>query len=87
MNVLLLELDRRQIAEGRVQPLLIIDRFEKMADGSSRFRHRLIFAQVHLFVFEGLHEAFCLRVVIRIAASAHADAELMLFEYEPYPKK
>ncbi len=67
MKVSLLELYRRQIAESRVQPLLIIDRFEKMADAGSRLCHRLVFAQVHFFVLERLDEALRLRVVVSIA--------------------
>ncbi len=63
-----------------MQPLLIIDRFEKMADRGSRLRHRLVFTQVDFFVLERFHKALRLRVVISIAAPRHADADVMLFE-------
>ena len=47
------ELGGRHIAEGRVQAFLVVDLFEKLADGSASIGQVAVFVAQHLFVLEG----------------------------------
>src|SRR6185369_2149740 len=46
------KLRRRSIVQSRMQPLLVIDFLQKLADGLPRVRQIAIFGSVYFFVFE-----------------------------------
>ena len=64
----LLQLSRREISETRMKSLLIIHLFNE--DGQILFFicKRVIFLQVHFFLFERLEEAFRLCIIVRISS-------------------
>ena len=47
------ELGGRQIAERRVQPFLVVDLFEELADGSARLGQVAVFVAEDLLVLAG----------------------------------
>src|ERR1700719_511670 len=67
-----LELDRRSITQCRVEPQAIVDALDEDADHLAGVMKITIVSAVDLLVFEGLHEALRLGVVVRIADAAHA---------------
>src|SRR5215831_17194178 len=69
-----LELSWRQIAQRRVQAFLVIDLFQKQADGSASFVKVPVFSAINFLVLQSLHERLAGGVVVRIPAPAHADA-------------
>src|ERR1044071_1643200 len=71
---------RRQIAQRRVQAFLVIDALDELANTSQRISEVNILIAINLLVLQRLDERFRLRVVVRVAASAHADQNLMLSE-------
>src|SRR5271165_3740201 len=74
------EFDRRQIAEGRMQPLAVIDLFDELSDMGSGLGQVAVFLPVNLFVLERFHERFAGSIVVWVAPAAHADADSVLFE-------
>src|SRR5450432_185819 len=70
-----LELDRRQIAESRVQAFLVVDLFEKLGDRGESLSQIAIFVAQNLLVLQRFHEGFTSRVVPRVALAAHADID------------
>src|SRR3974390_1982496 len=76
----LLELRRRDIAKRGVEPFVIVDAFEKLADPAASLPEIPILGAIDLLVLEGLHEGFASGVVIRIALAAHADLRLVLLQ-------
>lgn len=72
MTKLLLELYRRHIPQSRVQPLLIIDLFEKVADARARLCYGLILEEVDFFVFQRLDKALRFSIVVGVD-STRAD--------------
>jgi len=59
-----LKLDGRSIGERRVQALTIVDLLQEVADGRACLGDIAISSAIDFFVFERLHEAFRLGVVI-----------------------
>jgi len=63
---LLLKLGRRQIAERRVDALLIVDLLDEASHMFLGFGYRAVFAQVDLLFFDGADEAFGVWVLSRL---------------------
>jgi hypothetical protein len=51
-----LELDRRAIAQRRVQPFLVVDLVQKIADAEAGFGQIAIVAAIHLFALQGFQD-------------------------------
>ena len=58
-----------------MQPFLVVDLFQKLADGRTRFRQIPVFVAQHLFVLQSLYERFAGRVVPGVAFTRHADVD------------
>ena len=53
-----------------MQPLLVINGFQKVADLCFGIGEIVIFTQVYLFALQGFHEAFGFGVVVRVSSAA-----------------
>src|SRR3954454_6109693 len=71
-----LELDRRSIAERRMQPLAVVDLFDEGADLLAGIIDVAIVSSVDLLLLERLHEALGLGIVVGIADAAHAGLDV-----------
>jgi hypothetical protein len=60
-----------------MQPLAVVHGFDKGSDGASGLAQIAIAASIDLFLLQGLHEAFGLGVVVRIADTAHTGLDIM----------
>ena len=78
--VMAFELGGRQIAERGMQPLLVIDLFEELADRSTCFSQVPVFVAMDFVVLQRFHERFAGRVVPRIALARHADFDAVGLE-------
>src|SRR5579875_3156795 len=58
------ELDRRQIAEGRVKPLAVVDFLDELPDGSPGFGQIAVLLPVNLLVLQSFHERFAGGIVV-----------------------
>ena len=63
-----------------MQPFLVVNRFEEMADLRSGIRKVLVFAQVYLLALQGLHKTFCFGIIVRVPLTTHADLDAAFFE-------
>lgn len=61
-----------------MQSLLVVDPMHKLFDSLLRFLKTAILAAVQLFVLQRFHEALRVSIIVRVAAPAHADRDLML---------
>src|SRR4051812_23056695 len=52
------ERGRRHVAQRGMQPFLVVDFFQKLADGRANVGQVAIFVAQHLFVLERFHERF-----------------------------
>src|SRR5258706_87697 len=75
-----LELGGRHVAQRGVQPFLVVDLFEELADGSASVGQVAVFVAQHLFVLERFYERLAGRVVPRIAFARHTDLDAVCFE-------
>src|SRR5437588_9092940 len=71
------ELGGWTITERGMQPLLVVDLLQKLADASARFGQVAILAAIDFFALQRLHERLTGRVVPGIAAARHADPDLV----------
>src|ERR1035437_2371027 len=70
------ELGGRTIAQRRMQPLLVVDLLQKLADASPGFGQVAILAAIDFLALQRFHERLTGRVVPGIAAARHADPDL-----------
>src|ERR1022692_5219084 len=70
------ELGGWTITERRVQPLLVVDLLQKLADASACFGQVAILAAIDFLALQRFHERLAGRVVPGIAAARHADPDL-----------
>ena len=63
-----LKLGRRQVAEAGMQPRLVINVFQKVADLCFEIGKIVVPAQVYLFALQGFHKAFGFGVGVSFAA-------------------
>ena len=75
-----LELGRRQVAERRVQALLVVDLLQKHAHAGLGLGQIAIFRAVDLFVLQGFHKRFARGIVPGIGFPRHADADAVVLE-------
>src|SRR5580704_9139195 len=68
---------RRSIIQRRMQPLTVVDGFDKGPDGASGLIQIAVAASVDLLRLQGLHEAFGLGILVRIADTAHAGLDIV----------
>src|SRR5215471_14167628 len=68
---------RRSIIQRRMQPLTIVDGFDKDPDSASGLVQIAVAASVDLLLLQGFHEALGFGVVVRIADTAHARLDVM----------
>src|SRR6516165_4305971 len=71
------ELGGRPIAWSRVQSLSVVDVFNEDADRLAGVVEITIFSAVNLLLFECLHEALSLGIVVGITHSTHARLDVM----------
>src|SRR5687768_9971501 len=69
---------RRQVAQGRVQPLPIVDLLDEAADRAARLLGGPVRAPIDLFALQRAHEALRLGVVVRGADPAHARLDAVV---------
>src|ERR1700693_3244605 len=60
---------------------LVVDPLNEASDVAPRLIQVPKFLAIHLLIFQGLPEAFGQRIVVRIAFTRHAAADLMPSEY------
>src|SRR5882724_12538145 len=77
---ILLKLAGRQIAQRRVEPLLVIDPLDEFADACPGVGQVTIFGSVDLLVFKRFHKALGFGIVVGIAPPAHADGHTVLLQ-------
>src|SRR5258708_17713331 len=77
---ILLELGGRHIAQGGVEPLLVIDPLDEFADARLGLDQVTIFGSVNLLILKRLHKALGLGIVVGISAPAHADDHAVLLQ-------
>ena len=58
-----------------MQALLVVNSLQKMADLRFSIGEIVVLTDVDLLALQGLHEAFRLRIVIRITPAAHANLD------------
>ncbi len=75
-----LELGRAEVAQRRVETLVVIDLVEHASKIEADRSEVLIAASVPLLVFELANEALAKGVVVRVARTAHADLSAVLLE-------
>ena len=63
-----------------MQPFLVVNRFEEMADLCSGIRKVLVLTQVYLLALQGLHKAFCFGIIVGVPLAVHADGNAAFFE-------
>ena len=63
-----------------MKPLLVVDDFEKVFDVGEGVREVRVVVDVDFLDFEGFHERFGHRVVVRIRLTAHADLDMVLVQ-------
>jgi hypothetical protein len=66
-----------------VQPLGVVHLLEEAREPGDDIGEGLVAIQMHLLVFEGLHEALRLGVVARVAAPPHRATKPVLGELLP----
>ena len=69
----LLELGRRHIPQGGVQPLLIVDAFPELTDLRVGVSQVAVLAAIDLFVLQRFHERLAGRVVIGVFGTVLLD--------------
>jgi len=74
------ELIRRSIAQGRVQPFLIIHLVDEIGNPLENIIEGAILPEVNLLSLERFHEAFSRCIIVRVALAGHADLKLVLFK-------
>src|SRR5215218_4532932 len=68
-----LELDRRQVAEARMQALGIVDIGDEPPEAALSLFERAVLLHIHLLALERLEEALGLGVLVGVASRRHAD--------------
>ena len=63
-----------------MESLFVVSGFDELPNQNRRLSEIAIATPIHLFRFEGPHEAFRPGIVIRIAWPAHADSDLPVFQ-------
>src|ERR1700674_756110 len=74
-GMLILELDGAPVAEGGMEPSLVVNLVDEPRKRMDDVGEGLIASQIDLFDLQRLHEAFRLRVVVGVATPAHGTAE------------
>lgn len=72
------ELHRRPISQRGMQPLAIVNLFDKIGKLPFHIVETLVLPEVDLFDLQGLHETLDDGVVIGVAFSGHADQAAVL---------
>ena len=63
-----------------MEAFLIVNDFQEVADALFGFLEVAVFVNMDFLLFEGFEEAFHPGVIVRIAFSAHAEAETSFFQ-------
>jgi len=72
----LLELDRGQVPEGRVDALAHVRVLQEPTDLTIGVRVVLVVRQIHLLLFDRANEPFSVSILASLADLSHADLDL-----------
>src|SRR5687767_590063 len=76
-----LEVNRRQVAERRVDALAVVERLDVIEDAGPSLLARPVVLVVDEFGLQGVEEALLGRVVVAVALAAHAGDDAVRFEH------
>ncbi len=68
---------RGTVAQGGMQPFLIIHILDEVRKSPLDVSHGLVLPEIDLLGLQGLHETLGRSVIVRIALAGHADPELI----------
>src|SRR5580704_18350204 len=63
-----------------MQPAPVVNFLQELTDAAACVFQTAIVSPVYLLLFQRAHESLCARVVVWIAAAAHADLNLVLLQ-------